>query len=401
MSIGRTYRSATEKTERSSYTLPLVFVGLVILIFFVVWLMRGSEQLHTEYGRRTGTESRTSVNGTLVLSEMFRKAGHSVTSLDKLSPRLRKYQTIVWFPDDFNVPTEEQRQFLENWLSEGSGRTVIYVGRDYDAATAYWTRVQPLAPPAQASEVRRQLAEAKSKFATSRAKLPKGKSADWFVVREGAPHRITKLEGPWAEDIDAKAAEIIVSSHLDVPTKKDGAKSSSLPDEFEVFLKGDGDPIITRVTQPSDLSWGDGQIIIVNNGSMLLNYPLINREHRKLAGRLIAECDPAGDVAFIESGEGGPAVEHRQIAKASSEWPFPMNSIVFHMVMLAIVYCLAKSAIFGRARKLPADSPSDFGKHITALGKLMQRTKDQSYAYARLQQYRQHGKRDSGKAHKK
>ncbi|QDU29199.1 hypothetical protein ETAA8_43060 [Anatilimnocola aggregata] len=399
MSTARTYRSATEKPEGSPYTLPAILGGLVLLVFLVVWLMRGSEQLQTGYGQRLGNENRASVNGTLAFSEMFRNAGHSVTSLDKLSPRLRKYQTIVWFPDDFGVPTLEQRQFIENWLAESSGRTLIYVGRDYDAATAYWSQIQPQAPADQAVEIRRKLADAKSRFATQRAMLPKDKFGGWFVLRDGPPRKVTALQGEWAEGIDPLKADIRIASQLVEPTEKDVTSNQGTPPEtFEPLLESDGDVIIARV---SGNAFGGGQIIVVANGSTLLNYPLINHEHRKLAGRLIAESDPLGDVAFLESGEGGPRVEHRHLAKVNSEWPFPMNAIVFHLVMLAMVYCLARSAIFGRARRLIGDTPTDFGKHITALGKLMQRTKDQSYAYARLQQYRQHGKRDSGKAHKK
>ncbi len=398
MSAGSTFRSTSEKSD-SNYTLPLIIGGLVLLVLFLVWLFRASPGLQTNYGKRTGSEDRASVNGTIVLSDLFRQAGHGVTSVDRLSPRLRKYHTLVWFPDDFGVPTTEQRDFLEQWLAKESGRTVVYVGRDYDAAGAYWARVQPLAPPEQAAEVRRQLAEAKSKFAEARARLPKERFGGWFTLREGTPRKVTTLQGPWAAGIDARKTDITLASRLEIPQKADltGNNAGGLPENYDTLLKSEKDILVSRV---SDSSWGDGQIIVVANGSMLLNYPLINHEHRKLATKLIAECS-SGNVAFVESGRGGPPVEHRATKKRHQEWPYPMNAIVFHLMMLAIVFCLARSTIFGRARRLPIEAPTDFGKHISALGKLMQRTKDQAYAYARLQQYRQHGKRDSGKSHKK
>lgn len=399
-----TYHSAAEKTEGNKYLLPGLLIGLVALVLFLVWLMRGTPELQTGYGRRNGDNHKASVNGTAVFADMFRQRGHGVVSTDRLSPALRRYHTIVWFPDDFDVPKPEQRDFLQNWLSEGENegviRTVIYVGRDYDAATAYWSHIQPQAPAAQQEEVKRQLAQAKSKFATERARLPNGREAGWFTLRDGPPRKITTLKGDWAPGIDARRSDITIACRL-VPAKTNDAANSDPNNKnaVKIHLESEKDVLISELSQ-RDSAWGGGRVIVVTNGSMLLNYPLINHQNRKIAGKLVNECSD-GNVAFIESGRGGPAVEHRSVKQKSQEWPFPMNAIVFHLVALAVIFCLARSAIFGRAKTLPTDTPADFGKHIQALGKLMQKTKDQAYAYARLQQYRQHGKRDSGKTHKK
>lgn len=402
MSAAATYHSTAEaSSEGNKWVLPAVLVGLVLIVALLIWLFRGAPELSTGYGRRMGPDHRTSVNGTIVLAEMFRYSGRNVTSVDKLSPKLWKYETIVWFPNDFDVPTEEQRKYLERWLQEGYGRTLIYVGRDYDGATAYWSKILPDAPKEQQAEIRHKLAEAKSKFAEDRARLPKDAYARWFIMREGKSRKVTAVEGPWAEGIDQKKLDISLSSQLAEAKEKDRPKDNDdvLPN-YEPLLSSAGDTLVARVTDKYN-SWSNGKVIVVSNGSMFLNYPLINHENRKLAGKLIAECAADGNVAFLESGPGGPAIEKKSAEKPEREWPFPMNAIVFHLVMLSLVFCLARSAIFGRARELPTDSPSDFGKHIEALGKLMQRTKDQAYAYARLQQYRQHGKRESGKSHKK
>jgi hypothetical protein len=395
-----TFRSASEKTEGNKYLLPGLLVGLIVLVLLIVWLTRGAPQLQTGYGRRNGDSYKTSVNGTSVLADMYRRRGHGVVSADRLSPALEKYNTIVWFPDDFDVPKTEQRAFLEQWMTNGGNRgelrTVIYVGRDYDAATAYWKRVQPQAPAEQQEEVKRQLAQAKSKFDTERARIPKSRDAGWFTMRDAPPRQVTTLQGTWAAGIDAKKADITIGCRLD-PAK---TKTSGDPNnKVEPLLVSEKDVLISRLTQ-NDNAWGGGKVIVVANGSMLLNYPLINHEHRKIAGKLISASEP-GNVVFLESGPGGPAVEHKSVKKKKQEWPYPMNAIVFHLVALAVIFCLARSAIFGRAKTLPTETPADFGKHIQALGKLMQKTKDQAYAYARLQQYRQHGKRDSGKTHKK
>ena len=172
---------------------------------------------------------------------------------------------------------------------------------------------------------------------------------------------------------------------------------------IETLLASGRDPLVTRL---SDKQWGDGQVIVVTNGSFVLNYPLVNHENRKLAGKLVAECGAAGRAVFIESGPGGPKVLDKEPASGDPTalellkvWP--LNAILLHLVILGIVFCLARSPIFGRPRELPPDSPADFGKHVAALGQLLARTQDRHYAQARLAHYRQIAERKSGKSHLK
>src|SRR5690606_4587157 len=86
--------------------------------------------------------------------------------------------------------------------------------------------------------------------------------------------------------------------------------------------------------------WHESQVIVIQNGSWLLNYPLVNREHRKLAGRLIAECGAAGTVAFLETGP-----EDARIARGAKS-PFwellklpPLGTILMHLMILGLLYC--------------------------------------------------------------
>ena len=52
------------------------------------------------------------------------------------------------------------------------------------------------------------------------------------------------------------------------------------------------------------LDVGQSQLLVVSNGSFLLNAMLVNHEHRKLAGKLIDTIGPGGrDVVFLESGQ--------------------------------------------------------------------------------------------------
>ena len=114
---------------------PTFLSSLSPLLCLLLLLAGCSRDIETVYGQREGTEASTSVNGTAVFADMFTLAGHRVSSWHMLSPRLQqKADCIVWFPNDFQPPSDDVRHWFEDWLSDKPDRTLIYVGRDFDAA---------------------------------------------------------------------------------------------------------------------------------------------------------------------------------------------------------------------------------------------------------------------------
>ena len=116
-----------------------------------LWLLLAGcspQNIDDAYGKRRGAVGGASVNGTAVLAEMFRAAGHRVISWRRLSPKLYGFDILVWVPDDDHPPELPQRQFLEDWLGRRGGRTLVYVGHDYDAAVDYWQKARPRRPRA-------------------------------------------------------------------------------------------------------------------------------------------------------------------------------------------------------------------------------------------------------------
>ena len=121
--------------------LLLAIPAVIVLLLLAFYFFSGStsEDLDSVYGKRAGSRATASVNGTRVLAEMFRKSGHKLRTLTRLSPGINeRADVIVWSPDSFEPPDKKQREFLEGWLAQGRGRTLIYVGRDYDAAGEYY-----------------------------------------------------------------------------------------------------------------------------------------------------------------------------------------------------------------------------------------------------------------------
>jgi len=373
------------------------------------------------YGRRRGVEGGTSVNGTGVLAKMFESAGYRVTTWNRLSPGLEGYDVIVWAPDDFCPPTQEQRDFLRRWLTQEDNRTLVYIGRDYDAAITYWQKMKPGAPPGQAAEIARRLATAQANHNTARGAMPAEEYCDWFTVRRDGPLRdVRTLRGPFSQGIDASKVEIQIQGRLDQPQQSDlelveddqpeeeftdfggwyepYVERRQLPEVMRVLLESEGDVLVSCV---SDFYFSESKIIVVTNGSFLLNVPLVNHEHRKLAGKLVAECGSPGKAAFLESGPGGPTVYDKEPGtkyptglEALTVWP--IGCILMHLAVVGILVCFCWFPIFGKPRELATGEVSDFGKHIDALGELLEKTGDHGFATSRLAQYEQTVKGDSG-----
>ena len=207
--------------------------------------------------------------------------------------------------------------------------------------------------------------------------------------RDEPRHVTTELNGPWSEGIDVARTDIRTQGLLQTPTRPELLKlwNNTEPfvdqqPDYEVLLGNGKTTLVSRVTKPA---WGDGQVIVVTNGSFLLNLPLVNHEHRKLAGHLIRECDLGTKVAFLESAPGGPAVVD------SAHQPSPPEStrrralLAAHWFVLGLVYCFCIYPIFGRPKSLPDDTPSEFVQHVEALGELLERTQDEPFARKQIE----------------
>ena len=349
--------------------------------------LAGCEQdLVTEYGRRSGPLASQSVNGVSVLSGMFENAGHKVSTARWLSPSVgEKADIIVWAPDDAAPPNQQVRDWFERWLSLGQGRTLIYIGRDYDAEADYWRAILPTAPEGERAEIERRLKNARRSRPFRGGAVSDKHDCEWFTTQTGLPHRdVRTLNGDefWLTDVEPKNIEIELDTRL-IP-----------PEHADILLASDEDVLVSR----QDI--GNGQLIVVCNGSFLLNLPLVNHEHRRLAGKLIDPFEPNRRVVFLESGTDGPPLHDKDPqVRARGGLDMlgvePLNHVFLHLSVLGVIFCFARLPIFGRARPLSAPPVSDFGQHIDAVGELLQKTGDSSYAAARLLHYQQAGQREA------
>ena len=348
-------------------------IALIFLCGLAALLSGCRSGLDTTYGKLSPAFVQASVNGTDVLAGMFTQAGHEVGSRRVLiASDLAKVDTIVWFPDDYAAPSSEHCEWFDEWLSARPGRTLIYVGRDFDAAPLYWKKMMPLVSESQ-QEAYRLHQQMTNAIARMHDKLDEDElECSWFKIDIQPLLLVDKLAGPWQTGIDAKKTEIELRDRLQ-PVDKD-----------QEFLTCQDDGVL--VFQHTHPGWNKSRVIVVANGSFLLNLPLVNHEHRKLAGKLIDDVTPSGQVVFLESGRGGPPIEPTDEELAL--WRFfaawPLNIILLQLSVLGVIFCFARWPILGRPKLPPVETVSDFGKHVDAVSQLLRRTRDRQYALGKL-----------------
>ncbi|MGV3609067.1 MAG: DUF4350 domain-containing protein [Planctomycetaceae bacterium] len=403
---------APPRTFWSQYGLPLGIVLVIAVVFglsvYFIGNQKARQSLAVGYGRRDGTSHYTSVNGTRILAEMFRKRGDRVSTITRLTPKVAaRAQIIVWFPDDFEPPTQKQREFFENWLGSHPYTTLVYVGRDYNAAPEYWRDAQAFASPADEGLIAQERAFADSSWQSERAQIADSTYGYWFTVRKG-PKRVQQgtFDGQWEGAFDPAKAKLTLSSQLAIPVPADLTGVTDAPQDLKYtsLLSYQGDQWVTSVTKEQ---WSGSEILVVSNGSFLLNYPLVNPEHRKLAQQLVdytSNGSYSREVVFLQSNSRGPQVYDKEPEDEAATTGFfriwPINVITFHLILLGMFYCVSRSIMFGRPRDPPLENPADFGRHITALGELMQSTDNIAMAEQRISHYEQQAKRASGKSHR-
>ena len=391
-----------------SFTLrsPQSPAGVYFLLAILLTLHIGSflattnaQEIQDRYGRRRGPGASDSVNGTSALIEMFQVKGHKVSTWGRLSPRIDDFQSIVWIPDSFDVPAQNEIDRLDDWLSDGYNKTLVYVGRDYDAEITYWQAMLPNATAAEKGTVERRLATAQARHASRKSMAQPKQECDWFETdATNPPGQISTLQGEWARGIDPRKIDIRIDTTVEA---NQGTQAYYDRLTSRRLLSSGPNTIVMEFTNNR---WGSNKLIVVTNGSLLLNVPLVNHENRKLAGKLIDSCYPGSDVLFLESGEEGIPVESKEQIDTSvrpNDWMhvWPLDFIIVHLLAVGILFLFTYIPIFGRAKEIKAESTSDFGKHIESLGELVRKTGDQQYAISRIEYYQKHVKRDSGSRH--
>lgn len=379
------------------------------------------------YGESVGFDGVSGLSGYGTLRKLFQSQGYRTFTARSLSRSLDSMQVVVWTPDTNTPPSKVARDFFDEWLKGGNGgKTLIYVGRDYNASGEYWKQMVEREPVGSKTDAF--VEEMLVRLEDVKLDLTEKVFARWFEVDPNQlGSEVNGLRGAWAEGIDVSNTHIWTRIQLQplekgsVDTGKDSAATATtsttnvdagptygratwspeelenieyeeqlLIPESEVLLSSDdGRTLVFRLTSER---WPKSQIIVICNGAFLTNGGLVPKEHRKLAGRLVDVCGDNEKAAFLVSGRNGPYLNDSEDPSYDSKGlemftVWPINLIVIHLALLGIIYCFAVFPIFGRPSRLKEREKSDFGQHVEAVGNLLARTRSEDFARERISDY--------------
>lgn len=350
----------------------------------------GGDELPTEYGKMGTPAEKTSINGTSGLARMVESNGSRVDTWYKLSPRVNRFNTIFWFPDRNQLPEQKVSDFLENWLNAGYGRTLVYVCRDEDQELEFWKSVREQASGRQRQLLNRKLAEKYTERIKLQNQLEKIEGVWCDITPQREARTIRRLSGPIANE--TRASDVRLLDRTDIGEE---SVSNGYSEFGEPLLEVDGRPFVVDLRS----DFGSGRIIIVKNGSFLLNYGLTSEGNRKLASNLINEIDPQFDVLFLESGPEEITISRRDLPEYPTLWDWaqiwPYGFVIPHLLVLGVVLTFALLPTFGRLKELTKESDTDFGKHLTALATLWKKTGKTNIALQKLRAYQSNQKKKS------
>lgn len=413
-------------------------------IFWIVVSISGCSRWlpeMTPFGAVSSPDHNRSLNGLGVFRKMWESTGAKCLTPKKLSPRLESMDVIVLVGQSFSPPGRAARDWLEQWLSRDSGRTVVYFGRDFNADVYYRTRTLDVLPVDEKKQGQRFLAKRKaSDFSSQVRQISESTFCRWFYMDIDTNRRSFKrFTGPWASGLDELEGEWPVGVTLLPPRSGNWNKrkpswltappatnplapASSFADRedtdativrstwevdeldtdekwaaeleaaasAEVLLASDDDtPLVYSL---SDSEFAGSKILIVANGAPMLNGSLVDPLHQRIGEQIVEYCGPANRVALVAYDQLGFLITNTAEQDASAVGlelftVWPMSAITMTATFLGIVICAYLMPILGRAQPLRRPSVTDFGMHVESLGQMMMQTQDVNYAKTTIEEY--------------
>ncbi|MEC7429389.1 MAG: DUF4350 domain-containing protein [Planctomycetota bacterium] len=373
-------------------------IGVLLALLLVPSLeetgVMGQDRLPVRYGQRGG-QGRVSLNGTSAFARLLQEYDLDVQSASRLTPRIDRYDVLFWFPDSDREDYAEEQERLETWLRSGTDRRLIIVGRHYDATIDYLTQIGQSQDSEQGLDYRRRLAEAVSVSHLESLKQQETYFDGWVEWTPGSRRRSSQLGGPWATGLEN--ANLTTSRYPNIPSAED--QKSHPTRSYEVKLEADGEPFAVAI---QDSLWNGGEVIVVSNGSFILNYGLTDERNRQVVANMLDDLDFEDyfwGALFLESDEAGLPVMQREESGQKTMWDWmtewPFSFFIPHFLVLGILIYFVFYPIFGRPKNLALPSSTDFGQHVEALGELMEKTRDRAYAIQHINHYHEQTKSDS------
>lgn len=344
------------------------------------------QELPNEYGRTSSRVARMSLNGFSAFSNLLSDKGIEVKTWTDLTPRIEQFDTIVWIPAGQRQATQAESDRLSQWLDGGYERTLVIVLNDYDATRDYLEDVLPTATGEQAATYRR-LWEKLVANEVSADDVPGTGASDRFVTTMARRDRrvASQLAGPWATSVRGLPTHIVTNRTITPPSSTLWTSTS--------YLTVDGEEFIYELND-----YQGSRVIVVANGSFLVNYGFVHAGNRELADRLAQEIGATPSILFLESGNAEMSTANEG-PNTPSTWTWmqawPLSFLFPHLLIASVVMYFALVPIFGRPKRIVHSSRSDLGQHIDAIAAIWQRDGDVEKANRTLAHYREHVRQES------
>ena len=331
-----------------------------------------------------------SINGNTVFMDMCASEGARCRRTFGLNKQCMKYDCILWFCSDNQNPDDKAVMWFEDWLSEKPGRTLVFVGRSFESDELYWTRMMEIAPKIEKREIQKKLSEAKSRSSLGfgpnlRRAFEDKPNEKWFRTKkesERKSFKITELSGnpTFVDGLDPTKTELQLYGEIE-----------PIGNDIQIILSGKPQDDTSPKVLIAEQKVGQSRILIVPSGTFLLNYPLVNRENRKLAGRFIELLAPRNQK-FLFLRMGSNLVERVDMSGPKNPgfillqfWPICL--FFWHLIALGIVVCFWRWPVFGHSRELPPAISADFRQHIEAYAELLKKTADVGFAKEQIDKF--------------
>lgn len=420
---------------------------LFFLLFFC--LLSGCSSWLPElvpFGAVSAPDHNRSLNGLGLHRKMWESSGAKCLTPQRLSPKLDNMDVIVLVGQSFEPPGLTARRWLEDWLAQEPGRTVVYFGRDFNADLQYRRQTISQLEPALQPRGEELLAMSEVRELNLRLReLPESTFCGWFFFDTQHPNTVYQnFTGSWADDLSAKLSQsnagwpvrvalqppdnrLFSSKKPAFTTPKstnvapvnsqqatvDGENNDELsghsqwdPEELDTPEKwtaelrraprsetlvaaDDGQALAFRLTSTR---FEGSQILVVANGAPLLNGSLVEPLHQHFGERLIEACRPADRVAllaFDQSGISFSNVPEKDNRAAGLEMltVWPLSGITMPAALLGLIVCASLLPILGRPQSLVQRSVSDFGLHVDAIGRMLFEARDATHAKTAITDY--------------
>ena len=403
------FQSTVERTRTKVIKQGPVTVGTQLTCLFLIVCLsvisgcgdNASRSVETKYGKVN--EQPRSINSTSLFAARLEELGYDITIRNRISPKINDFNTVFWFPENIRCPSAEATQAIEEWMDKGyDSKTLVYVGADYRADLDYNQAAQKRVSPQLKAESQRLLSEAQLAQASRNDRYDNvwpgstNTNCDWFGIEVIKPRKHSSLlAGPMADNAGFSVPPKLPVEVMMSP-KKIAEKWT-----VESLLTVDGEDMVYRLS--GNHSGATNQIIVVQNGSFLVNFAAIDSNKRALADQLIAEATSLTDneygledgfppqILILESEHQIPIRNTDFINPNSWAWiaEEPLCYIVPHALLWGVLFCFVYFPIFGRPKRLPKKSTTTFRNHIDAIAKQLSKSNSKEHARRTIEQYQE------------